>query len=122
MFPKLDQAQIARLLPFGHRRNASPGEVIYDQGEIRRGFFVMLNGQLEVVNPSQQGEIAVVSLQQPGEFTGELDMLTGRQSLVRARAVRETELLEIDVDNLRRIVQTDSELSEVFLQAFLLRR
>jgi len=49
-------------------------------------------------------------------------MLTGRQSLVRARAVGETELLEIDIDNLRRIVQTDSELSEVFLQAFLLRR
>jgi thioredoxin reductase (NADPH) len=61
-------------------------------------------------------------MHEPGEFTGELDMLMGRRSLVRARAVTACQLLELPLENLRRIVQTDAELSEIFLRAFLLRR
>ena len=49
-------------------------------------------------------------------------MISGRQSLVGARALDATELLEIDLADLRHIVQTDTELSELFLRAFALRR
>ena len=121
MFPKLSEALIARLAGFGRRWSAAPGEVIFDQGETRRGFFVLIDGRVEIVSPGPQGE-TLITLHETGEFTGELDMLTGRRSLVRARAVVATELLEIGVENLRRIVQTDAQLSEILLRAFLLRR
>jgi thioredoxin reductase (NADPH) len=49
-------------------------------------------------------------------------MLAGRPSLVRTRAAAASELLEIDQPTLRHIVQTDPELSEIFLRAFLRRR
>jgi thioredoxin reductase (NADPH) len=49
-------------------------------------------------------------------------MISGRQSLVGARALDAAELLEIDLADLRHIVQTDTELSELFLRAFALRR
>jgi thioredoxin reductase (NADPH) len=49
-------------------------------------------------------------------------MISDRQSLVRARAIADTEVLEIDLADLRHIVQTDPELSELFLRAFALRR
>src|SRR6185369_11126766 len=73
------------------------------------------------VSPSRDGEAQVI-IHDAGEFTGELDVVSGRHSLVRARAVVASELLEIDVANIRRIVQTDPELSELFLRAFVLRR
>src|SRR6185369_13602649 len=73
------------------------------------------------VSPSRDGEAQVI-IHDAGEFTGELDVVSGRHSLVRARAVVASELLEIDVANIRRIVQTDAELSELFLRAFALRR
>jgi len=121
MFPKLGPEQIARLEHFGKRRRFAAGDVIFERGEPKRGFYVLITGQIEVLSPAQEGE-TVVTLQRPGEFTGELDMLSGRRSLVRARSVGATEVVEIPLENLRRIVQTDAELSEIFLRAFLLRR
>ncbi len=121
MFPRLDEGQIARLVPFGHYRNIGAGEVLYDQGEVKQGFYVLIKGRLEIVSPSQNGE-TVLRVHTGQEFTGELDMITGRRSLVRVRAVEESKLLEIDLAGLRHIVQTDAELSEIFLRAFILRR
>src|SRR6266852_2867359 len=121
MFPKLDAAQIARLTPFGRRRSAAAGEILFDQGDSLRGFFVLIEGSLEIVTPTCEGEIPI-TVHDGGEFTGEVDMLSGRRSLVRGRARKASELLEIDRANLLRIVQTDAELGEIFLRAFLLRR
>jgi thioredoxin reductase (NADPH) len=121
MFPKLDAAQIARLTPHGHRRSAAAGEVIFEQGELRRGVFVLLAGRLEIVNLRQRAE-SVITLHEAGEFTGEVDILSGRPSLLRAYAAEPSELLEIDAASLRHVVQTDAELSEIFLRAFVLRR
>jgi thioredoxin reductase (NADPH) len=120
-FPKLTDEQIARLMPIGVRRNVAQGVIIFDQGDLHRNFFVILTGRVEVVSTSSGGEVPVITLN-PGEFTGEVDMLSGRRSLVRARAETDCEVLEIDPANLRRIVQTDAELSQVLLGAFVRRR
>lgn len=121
MFPVLTPAQINRLRPFGQPRSAAAGEIIFEPGAIRRSFFIVLDGQIEIVSPSG-GEQTLIVLHQPGEFTGELDLLTGRRTQVRARAVTPAEMLEVPIEDLRRLVQTDAELSEIFLRAFLLRR
>src|SRR5439155_51097 len=84
-------------------------------------FYVLLEGRVEIASPSRVGEERLV-IHEAGEFTGEVDMISGRQSLVSARALDATELLEIDPADLRHIVQTDAELSELFLRAFVLRR
>jgi thioredoxin reductase (NADPH) len=55
-------------------------------------------------------------------FTGELSLLSGRRALVRIRAGEASELIEIEREALRGLVQTDSELSDIFLRAFILRR
>lgn len=121
MFPLLTEAQIERLRPFGQVRSAAAGEIIFEPGDPRRSFSVLLEGQIEIVSPSMR-EQTLITLHGPGEFTGELDLLTGRRSQVRARAVAPSKMIEIPVEDLRRIVQTDAELSEIFLRAFLLRR
>jgi thioredoxin reductase (NADPH) len=121
MFPKLTPGQIARLASWGVRRHVALGEILFDQGSLRRGLFVVLEGSIEIVSPSATGETSV-TVHQPGDFTGELDMLAGRPSLVRARATVPSEVIQVDSDTLRRIVQTDPELSEVLLRAFVRRR
>ncbi len=120
-FPKLTAEQIARLEPSGVRRRVTKGEIIFDQGAPHRSFFVILEGSVQVVSPSANGEVPV-TLAEAREFTGEVDMLSGGHSMVRARAVTDGEVLEIDAAILRRIVQTDAELSEILLRAFLRRR
>ena len=121
MFPKLNAAQIARLEPFGRRRTAKQGEILFEQGQSDVNFFLLIEGSIEIVNPARSDEI-LITVHEPGEFTGEVNMLTGRRSVVRARARTACELLEMDRSELRRIVQTDAELSEILLRAFILRR
>jgi thioredoxin reductase (NADPH) len=120
-FPRLTEAQIARLALHGQRRTIRRGEVLFDQGSVAPHFYVVLEGSLEVVRPQLDREDPVV-IHGPGEFTGEANMLTGRRSLVRGRAREDGEVLELHRDVLKTVVQTDSELSELIMRAFILRR
>jgi thioredoxin reductase (NADPH) len=121
MFPLLTQPQIERLAAFGKRRMLSAGEIVMEPGQIQKALYVLLSGQIEVVSPRKHGEVAI-TVHEPGEFTGEVELLSGRPSLVRGRASTEAEVLEIETADLRHIVQTDWEISEILLRAFLQRR
>ncbi|HZN37928.1 MAG TPA: FAD-dependent oxidoreductase [Planctomycetota bacterium] len=121
MFPRLGAAAIERLLRFGRRRSARPGEILFEVGEPARSLFVLLEGRIEVVSPRPEGELIIRSLE-PGEFTGEVATLLGRPALARARAASDCEVIELDHAQLRRILDTDAEVGEVFMRAFAQRR
>ena len=121
LFPKLDDAQIARLRAFGQPRRVQPGEILFDQGDGSHGVFVVLDGTIEIDSVSN-GPANTIGVLGPGRFTGEISHLSGRRSLVRGRASEASTLLEIDRAGLRRIMQSDAALGEIFLRAFLLRR
>ncbi len=121
MFPKLEDAQIARLAPLAQPRFAHPGEIVFEQGDATHGVFVVLDGSVEIVGVSNGGA-ATVRVLGRGAFTGEVNQLSGRRSLVQCRAREASTLLEISRANLRHIMQTDAALGEIFLSAFVLRR
>jgi thioredoxin reductase (NADPH) len=121
MFPKLSPAQLDRLRPLGRPRRFAAGEVVYERGATKRAFYVLLEGRVETASPARVGEERI-TVHGAGEFLGEVDMISGGHSLAQAKALEASAFLEIDLADLRRIVQTDSELSELFLRAFALRR
>src|ERR1700677_3101185 len=121
MFPKLDDTQVAGLAGFGQQRDAQPHEVILERGDLHHGIFVVLSGRVEVLRVSADGE-TVLHVLDRGEFPGAVNLLSGRGTLVRARAVEASTFLEIDRANLRHIMQTDAALGQIFLNAFVLRR
>jgi thioredoxin reductase (NADPH) len=121
LYPKLNNEQIARLSKVGMRRTIPAGETLFDQGTIGRHFYVILDGAVEAVLPSSEGE-ARLRLHHRGDFTGELDMLSGRPSLVRAWTADTTEVVELDQARLRNLLQTDPELGEFLLRIFVRRR
>src|SRR5262245_33944326 len=121
MFPKLTAEHIARIAPLGTRRRMRRGEILFDQGAPVPSFYVVVAGTLEIVRPHPGGENSIIFLE-PGQFTGEVNTLTGRRSLVLSRAGEDGELLEFQPDVIRTLVQTDAELSELLMRAFILRR
>ena len=121
MFPTLTPAQIARLAAHGHVRQVQRGEVLAEAGEPLARFFVVTAGQVELVRPSGVTE-ALVAVLRPGQFTGEVTMLSGSRGLVRLRAGEAGAVIELEREHLLALVQTDSELSEIFMRAFILRR
>ena len=121
IFPKLTPAQINRIAVHGHMRAIQPGEVLVEQGDITVPFFVVVSGELEIVRPSCAGE-TLVTIHGPGQFTGEVNMLTGRRALVRMRATKPGKMIELNRQHLMALVQTDAELGEILTLAFILRR
>jgi thioredoxin reductase (NADPH) len=121
MFPQLTAAQIARLEAHGTHRRMQKGEILAQPGDRNRPMLVVLSGSIEVVQPGMNAEVLVV-MHTAGSFSGEMSTLQGIGSLVRSRAREDGEVLEIAEDHLRTIIQTDAELSELFMRAFILRR
>jgi thioredoxin reductase (NADPH) len=104
LYPKLNNEQIAQLSQLGMRRSIPAGEILFDQGTIGHHFYVVLKGAIEAVLPSSEGEVHL-RLHQLRDFTGELDMLSGRRSLVRAGAADPTEVVELDSVSLRNLLE-----------------
>jgi thioredoxin reductase (NADPH) len=121
MFPVLSAAQLARLTPCGELRDVTAGELLFDQGQRDTPMLVILEGELEIVHPALGGE-RPITIQGPGEFTGEIHMIAGRRSLVRGRARTRMRVVQIARARLRTLVQVDAELGEIMLRAFILRR
>jgi thioredoxin reductase (NADPH) len=120
-FPKLDPDQIDALAEFATRRHLGDGESLFEVGDRGFGFFVVLSGAIEVAEPST-GELKTVAVHQPGEFTGDVDMLTGNPTVVSAVARGDTEVLEISSDDIRHILSARPVVGERILQAFITRR
>jgi thioredoxin reductase (NADPH) len=121
MFPKLGDAQLQRIERYGTRRRVPAGEVLSEQGSPAQGIQVVLSGALAIVRPGLAGD-DLITVHHAGEFTGETSALAGRRSLVRARMAEEGDVLFIDQQGLRRLVQDDAEISDVLMRAFILRR
>ena len=121
MFPVLTPDQIGRVASQGRSRSIAVGDTLVEIGQTNVPFFVIANGLVEIVQPSNTGEILVV-VHEPGQFTGEVNMLSGRRSLVQARVREAGEVIQLDHDQLMSLVQRDTDIGEIVMRAFILRR
>ena len=121
-FPVLTERQIEPFAAVGTRRVFAPGETVWPIGGIQTSLFIVKSGAVEVYQVSGRGEEHQVVVHQPGEFTGDIDLLSSNATVVGARAVGETETIEIPAKSLRALVVSNSELSDILLAAFLARR
>ena len=121
MFPKLTAQQIARLERHGRRIRTTAGQVLSEAGEGHRDLYVVLSGSLQIVRPGLQGEDPI-TIEVAGDFTGEMSTLRGLVGFTRVRVCEAGEILAITESELRTVVQTDPEIMEIFMRAFILRR
>jgi len=121
MFPTLTSAQMARIAVHGRVRPIQLGQVLVQAGDRIVPFFVVTRGQIEVVRPSGTTE-ALIAVHGPGQFSGEANMLSGRPGFVQMRVSESGEVIEVDREHLLSLIQTDSELSDILMRAFVLRR
>ena len=120
MFPHLTPVQIARLSAHGHKISTHKGQILAEPGD-RLPMFVVLSGSIEIIQPTLAGETLIV-VHTAGSFSGDVGTLRGISAVVRMRVREGGEVLAIDEPHLRTIFQTDTELSELFMRAYILRR
>jgi thioredoxin reductase (NADPH) len=117
-FPTLSEAQINRIRAAG---KVDRGEILFEPGTTNVSFYVLISCAMEIAQPSIDGERQIAT-HSPGHFTGELNMISGRRSLVLGRITEPGEIIELKPDEFRALISRDAELSDVFMRAFILRR
>jgi thioredoxin reductase (NADPH) len=120
IFPTLTPAQVTRVAPQGRARPVARGQVLLEAGDPLTRIFVVTAGQVEIVRLGDVEQLVAVF--RVGQFTGEMNILSGRPGLAQIRATEPGEVIEVDREKLLALVQTDAELSEILMRAFILRR
>jgi thioredoxin reductase (NADPH) len=121
-FPRLSDQQIELLAERGQRRATQPGEVLFQEGDPNCDFFVILEGKVEVLEGyGTQGERRI-GVHGPGRFLGELNLLSGQAVFVTAIVREPGAVLAVPVKALRELVLRNTELGDLILRAYLLRR
>src|SRR5579872_4913757 len=120
-FPVLSAAQIDRIRSLGRVRPVNAGDILFEPGDTKVPFFVLLSGRLEIVQPGIDGERVIVT-HAPREFTGEITMISSQRCLVRGRVTEAGEFLELNTEAVRVLIGKDAEISEILMRAFILRR
>src|ERR1700728_2345289 len=119
--PILSETQIDRIRVFARRQPVVAGDILYQPNDETPSVFVVISGQIQII-AVVGGEDQLVTTYGPGQFSGELLMISGRRSIYRCQAVEAGELLDLSANTLRTLIARDAELSDIFMNAFLARR
>ena len=112
---------MSRIASRGLRRTISRGDVLIEVGDRPVPFFLVLSGEIQALRPADGTETLIVS-HRAGQFSGEGNMISGRRSLARVRVSESGEVIQLDHEQLLALIQTDAELSEILMRAFIQRR
>ncbi len=112
IFPKFTDEQLELLRPYGNERRYEEGEYLFTEKESVNSFYVVLKGNVRI---SLTGEGDTLAVHPPGEFTGGLEILTGKGSRHRAQATLPSRILEITAESFQRIFSDKSEIADIFI-------
>jgi thioredoxin reductase (NADPH) len=116
--PALSATQLATLAELGEERMADVGDVLYDVGDERYPFIVILEGEVAILDAAGN-EIAHHG---PSNFLGELNLLSGQAVFVAAAVTKALRYIAVDRDKLRSLLFDDEPLSDLVLSTFIARR
>jgi thioredoxin reductase (NADPH) len=121
MFLRFTDDEIARLAKFGESRRYAAGEIVASPGKIGPGLLLILSGKLEATR-HDRGQGTHIVTHERGNFSGELANLSGRPSLIEARALTDVEAVAIVPEKLRALLIAEADLGEQIMRALILRR
>jgi len=114
-------AQIEMLKSYGEVRTHAEGDVLTQEGQTHQDFLVTLSGETHIFVETPDGPKRV-GWMEPGQFTGDISVITGAASLVNVTMGKAGDLLHIEHDRLQDLLVANSELSDIIVQTLTARR
>src|SRR5436305_2616281 len=119
-FPRLTSAELALVKPLAKPCDYADGDVVFRAGQPDIDLYVVESGRMEIRNPAGADRLIVVH--EPGQFSGDIDVMTGRPVIVTAVAKGPTRLLCVPHGQLRALLNRVPSLGEKMILAFTRRR
>jgi len=99
LFSEMDENEVAGIRDIMEEMKFKPGQVIIREGETGDLFYVVTEGHAEIVIHDADGAEILLHEAGPGEFFGELSMLTKEPRSARVRAVDHVTTLALGRDD-----------------------
>ena len=119
-FPRLSAAEFAVLQPLATTQDYLDGETIFRAGQADIDLFVVESGKIDIVNPTDGNR--VIATHEPGQFSGDIDLLTGRPVIVSAVARGRSRIWCVPGSHLRALLNRVPSFGEKLMIAFTRRR
>ncbi len=119
-FPRLTTAEIAVLKPLATAHDYADGETIFRAGQADIDLCVVESGQIDILNPTDGNRVIVTH--DPGQFSGDIDLLTGRPVIVTAVARGKSRIWRVPGSHLRALLNRVPSFGEKLIVAFTRRR
>jgi signal transduction histidine kinase len=116
LFPRLRGEALERVREQGAELDLEPGTVLFQEGDTDYKFFVVLEGQVRITK-KVGGEETVLAVHEPGEFSGEISMLTGGPAIATGRALGKVRVIRVEPDKFRRLIAEEPSVGRVVLTA-----
>jgi thioredoxin reductase (NADPH) len=119
--PTLSETQLAVLRGYGTEHATSVGDVLFKDGDRTYDLIVLLAGAAEIIEGHQGPEQVVINSYGPGEFLGEVGLLTGQRAFLTAVVSAQGRVLRVPAEQVHVVMAQEADLSELILRAFLAR-
>ena len=84
----------------------SAGQMVFEQGDAPDRFYIISGGEVEVVRRQRDGREKILALLHPGDYFGEIGLLTEARRNASIRAKTDVELLAMNWDDFRRVIES----------------
>jgi thioredoxin reductase (NADPH) len=119
----LDDEQFRRLATYGEVEQVDVGRNLFTSGDDSYDFFLVLTAAVDILRDATATEPErLVYRGGPGDFLGELNLLTGQNVYLTARVVTAGTVVRIGATTLRRVLAEQDDIADLLLAAFRERR
>ena len=106
LFSEMDEQEVADIREIMDEVKFKPGQVIIREGETGDLFYVITEGHVEIIIRDADGSDMVLHEAGPGDFFGELSMLTSEPRSARVRATEHVTTLTLERDDFFEFLRT----------------
>ena len=107
LFADLGDSEVGKIARLLKEHKVSENEIIFNQGETGDALYIVLQGRVRIASTDSFGRERVLAFYGPGEFFGDMAVLTGAPRSASATASTDVRLLQLRKDDFDVLVATN---------------
>lgn len=111
IFSNLESKQLERITDAITRRKYKKGEVIFLQGSVLDGLYIINSGKIKIFKYTKEGKEQILYILSDGDFFGELSLLKAEEVGFNAEAMEDVNICMVQKKDFDKILALNPEIS-----------
>ena len=121
LFAGLSPVELKQIALISGEHYFAAGEVFASQGELGDEMYIVVSGEVEVRMRREDGAEVVITRRKPGEFVGEMSIISNQPRMASLAAVGDVRLLCVEKNHFESMLHERPEVSLALIQALVTR-